>query len=233
MLLYIIRHGQPIYGPDTLTDLGRAQADALADRLKVYGLNRIYSSPMGRARETAAPTAAQLGLPVEILPWTKELWPEFTLTREDGSQFLAMDMPGTVYRSDEYRTLGDDWHTMAPLASIEAKRHYDAMVQSSDAFLEDLGYKREGGVYRVLRENHERVAVFCHGGFSAAWLSHLLSIPPHLFWAAFTIGHSCVTVLEFGAGESGFTAPKCLVLSDMGHIFGAGLPLVYNGDVAI
>ncbi len=233
MLLYIIRHGEPIYGPDTLTDLGRQQANALADRLSIHGLDRIYASPMGRARETAAPTALRLNLPVTILPWTKELWPEFTLTRDDGSQFLAMDMPGAVYRSEEHRTLGDAWHTMAPLAPIRANQHYDAMVQASDAFLEGLGFRREGGVYRVLRTNSERVAVFCHGGFGVTWLSHLLGIPPHLFWAAFTMGHSGMSIVEFGGRERDVIAPKCLVLSDLGHIYQAGLPLKYNGDVNI
>ena len=76
MLLYIVRHGQPIYGPDTLTELGRKQAEALADRFAVHGLDRIFSSPMGRARETAQPTADRLGLPVKIEYWTREIWPE-------------------------------------------------------------------------------------------------------------------------------------------------------------
>lgn len=33
MLLFYIRHGDPIYIPDSLTDLGKRQAEAVARRL--------------------------------------------------------------------------------------------------------------------------------------------------------------------------------------------------------
>ena len=76
MLLYIIRHGEPIYDPDTLTPLGKEQAEALGKRLSVHGFDKIYSSPNGRARETAEPTCKALGAKAEILPWASEdlLW---------------------------------------------------------------------------------------------------------------------------------------------------------------
>ena len=45
MLLYIIRHGDPIYDPDSLTEKGKQQAQALARRLSTHGLNKIFSSP--------------------------------------------------------------------------------------------------------------------------------------------------------------------------------------------
>ena len=39
MLLYIIRHGDPIYHPDSLTPRGHLQAQAIAKRLARYGLD--------------------------------------------------------------------------------------------------------------------------------------------------------------------------------------------------
>ena len=45
---------------------GRAQAQALAQWLAHTGIDAIYSSPQQRARETAAPLAARLRLPLEI-----------------------------------------------------------------------------------------------------------------------------------------------------------------------
>ena len=33
MLLFFIRHGDPIYNPDSLTDLGKKQAEALVKRM--------------------------------------------------------------------------------------------------------------------------------------------------------------------------------------------------------
>ena len=52
MRLYIIRHGDPDYTTDTLTAIGQREAQALAARLANERLTHIYSSPLGRARET-------------------------------------------------------------------------------------------------------------------------------------------------------------------------------------
>ena len=45
MLLYYVRHGDPIYDPDSLTPLGMEQAAAVARRLAKFGVDEIYSSP--------------------------------------------------------------------------------------------------------------------------------------------------------------------------------------------
>lgn len=46
----------------SLSETGRAQADALAARLGDRPIAALYASPVDRARETAAPLAARLGL---------------------------------------------------------------------------------------------------------------------------------------------------------------------------
>ena len=48
-----------------LTPQGQSQAEALADRLATMPINAIYSSPLERTLETAAPAAASLGLAVQ------------------------------------------------------------------------------------------------------------------------------------------------------------------------
>mgnify|MGYP002514795605 CR=1 FL=1 len=60
MLFYYIRHGDPIYDPDSLTSLGERQAEAIAKRLAIYGLDRIYASSSNRAILTAKPTCELL-----------------------------------------------------------------------------------------------------------------------------------------------------------------------------
>lgn len=47
-----------------LNEKGRAQAQALAERLKAAPVKAIYCSPMERAQETAAPIATALGLEI-------------------------------------------------------------------------------------------------------------------------------------------------------------------------
>jgi broad specificity phosphatase PhoE len=58
---------------DRLSPLGRRQAEAAARRIADLGIARIVCSPMGRARETAAPIAELTGLEPEIWDWTHEL----------------------------------------------------------------------------------------------------------------------------------------------------------------
>ena len=70
MLLYIVRHGDPNYEVDCLTERGKLQAEAVGKRIFDSGINQIYSSPMGRARETAAPACRLLGLDCQIEEWS-------------------------------------------------------------------------------------------------------------------------------------------------------------------
>jgi probable phosphoglycerate mutase len=67
----VVRHGETLWNNDgriqghldsRLTPTGRAQAQALAGRLASEALHALYSSDLGRARETAAPIAAATGL---------------------------------------------------------------------------------------------------------------------------------------------------------------------------
>ena len=71
MRIVFVRHGEPDYTHDCLTETGRLQAEAAAERLEREGITEIYASPMGRARETASFTARRLGLPVTVLPFMR------------------------------------------------------------------------------------------------------------------------------------------------------------------
>ncbi len=82
MRLYFVRHGQSeanvqkvISNRDLLhplTELGRRQAEALADSLSDVSLAGIYSSPIMRAEQTAQIVASRIGLPVEIVDALRE-----------------------------------------------------------------------------------------------------------------------------------------------------------------
>ena len=75
MELLLIRHALPVRidegsvsGPADphLAPVGVAQANALAEWLAGEQIDAVWSSPMRRARETAAPVAALLGLPITV-----------------------------------------------------------------------------------------------------------------------------------------------------------------------
>jgi probable phosphoglycerate mutase len=73
--LYLCRHGQSQYNADgklqgqlenDLTHLGQQQATLLANKAQQWNINRIVSSPLGRAKQTAEICARILDLTVEV-----------------------------------------------------------------------------------------------------------------------------------------------------------------------
>ena len=55
-----------------MTILGQKQAEALAKRLSIYGIDRIYSSPSNRAIQTAKPTCDLTKKDMEIMDFAAE-----------------------------------------------------------------------------------------------------------------------------------------------------------------
>ena len=77
-MLYLIRHGEAAASwgnhPDPgLSDLGQAQAEAVAEELERHGIRQIVSSPMQRCRETAQPLELRLGLEAVISQAVSEI----------------------------------------------------------------------------------------------------------------------------------------------------------------
>lgn len=113
MLLFVVRHGDPIYNPDSLTPKGHLQAKALAKRFAVNGLDKIYSSPMIRAQQTAQPTCEILGKELKIEPWTSESLAaaDFFVNRKtDGVRGWVFHQPTPNLKNDKTAKLNmDNW----------------------------------------------------------------------------------------------------------------------------
>lgn len=235
MLLYIVRHGIPDYATDSLTPAGQAQAQAVARRLCLHGIDAIYSSPKGRARQTAQPTAEALGLPVQIEPFMSEdeAWNRFHCVRADGRGGWAFWQREKILSTEDAYTDPRPFSRGLYQDDENAAAGFRALGEASDAFLARLGYTRtgEGNAYRVTDGNDRRIAAFCHQGFGLHWLAYLLHFPVSLFTASFDISHTGITVLRFQDEGNGQCYPMCLCLSDLSHIYGDGLPLRYHDQV--
>ena len=72
MKLIFVRHAEPDYAHDSLTEKGFREAGLLAERAKSWPVEAIFVSPLGRAQATAKPTAAALGITPVTLPWLRE-----------------------------------------------------------------------------------------------------------------------------------------------------------------
>ena len=234
MLLYIVRHGDPDYEKDSLTERGKLQAEAVGKRMFDAGIDRIFSSPMGRAKETADPACRLLNLEKNIEPWAHEVGDERMTPFPDGKLKSITFVQNTYYRENGNIDLPYD-------RSFECQginqSKMDVAVkyieEHGKEFLERLGYKEENGIYRILKPNEEKVALFCHSVFARAWLSVLLHIPLHTMWASFNYTHTGVTVVEFENNENGVTAPRCLCYSDVSHLYANGLDLIHDNRVEI
>ena len=238
MILYYIRHGDPIYDPDSLTELGHKQAKALVERTTLYGLDEIYSSTSNRAKLTAQPTCEALGKEMALLDWANEAYAfaEMSICKPDGSRTW-------IFQSDEYRkklnvpevkALGGKWYesSLFPKTCGEGVKRVDRAV---DEFLLSLGYKhnRETGEYEVLqKKNDKRVALFAHQGFGMMFLSSLLDIPYNIFSTHFDMSTSTVTAIYFGDGVDA-VFPQMLQLSNDSHLFKAGLMTGYHNSIEI
>ena len=221
MLLYIIRHGDPDYATDTLTEKGRAQAEAVGNRLFKAGIDRVFSSPLGRARQTAEPLCRISGLECSFEEWAREIDPIYTMTNIAGTPQSVTTLPNIYYRTGENADLSySEAFLSLGIRDTEMKNICSSIEKNGDEFLCRLGYQREGDLYRILRPNDYRVALFCHGAMGRTWIASLLKIPLHIMYSSFAYTHTGVTVLEFRNNPSGLTAPKCLVYSDMSHIYG-------------
>ena len=236
MLLYLIRHGDPIYDPDSLTPLGLRQAEAVGKRLAQHGLDRIFSSSSTRALQTAQPTAEMLKMDVTVLDWCSEVhtWRELTRRYEDGSSTWCFQDPETVrlFQTPEILKLGRRWYDHPAFSGTSYALGMERVQRESDAFFKSLGYVHnlESNSYSVLGIHSERVALFAHHGFSVAFLSCALDIPFPLVSTRFDICHSGMTVIEFPqSGDEVF--PRILTLSDDAHLYKEGLPTRYGNRV--
>ena len=158
MKIVLVRHGRPDEGhaerphDPPLADDGRRQAHAVADALAGEGIDRIVTSPLLRARQTAEPLAARLGLVAEVVDGWAEADRHLARYRsvetlkaqgaEEWQRFLA----------DPVRYLGGD------------------TVSFRGAVLGALGALVAAG------PRNARVAVFCHGLPINVVLSHALGL---------------------------------------------------------
>lgn len=234
MLFFYVRHGHPIYNPDSLTPLGEEQAKAVAKRLAMFGIDKVYSSTSNRAILTSKPTCDLLGLQPELLDFANEAraWEGFAVPKSDGSgKSWAFSDKETkmLFNTKEIKDLGSRWYEHPDLKRQDFGESVDKLYKNTDEFFASLGYEhdRESGRYKIVRPNKDRVAMFAHQGFGLAFLSCVLDIPYPVFSTHFDINHSGMTVIDF-VEVDGYAIPKVLGFSLDSHLYKEGLPMRYN-----
>ncbi|HVF31963.1 MAG TPA: histidine phosphatase family protein [Acidimicrobiales bacterium] len=164
MELILVRHAEPVKivdadGPadPALAERGVKQADRLADYLGSEAIGSVWSSPMQRARETAGPLAAALGVEVvvdrELAEWDRE-----------ATSYIPIE---------ELKASGDgQWAAMVEGSFEESGVDPVAFREGVVTAIEHIITGNPGG----------SVAVVCHGGVINVYLAHILGIERPLWF---------------------------------------------------
>lgn len=221
MKLFFIRHGEPDYTTDTLTEKGKWQAECVAKRLMLTGVDEIHSSPMGRAVESAKSLSKLTGISVTIEAWARELGKESQTDYPDGKMTTMSLLPATYFHDQRYRGLGleESFDIVEGLQGSEFKSRYHSIAEGLDGLLARCGYMRnEAGFYDVVSPNDRQIVLFCHAGMQRVMLSHLFHIPYQFFAASLWPDHASITTLHFENDElSHQIMPKLTSFGDVGH----------------
>ncbi len=238
MLLYYIRHGDPIYDPDSLTPLGERQAEAIGRRLAVYGLDAVYTSPSNRARLTARPTCELLKLEPTVIPFVDEglAARDYGVSTETGAWTWGFYHPATraLMNAPEVRALQDAWYTHPSLAHTRYSIGVPRMQTDVDEFFLSLGYRHDRAAHHYIPEapNDKRIAIFAHQGAGLAFLSAVLDIPYNEYCLHHDIGLTGMTVIKFDV-IGGVCIPQVLQHSGDGHLYREGIGTRYQNHLPI
>jgi len=153
--VFLIRHGETAWNAERrlqghidieLNDNGMRQAELLAQALRGEALDAIFASDLTRARQTAAPLAAALGLPVGV--------------RHDLRERCYGAFEGLCYAD-----IGT--HYPEAYAAMQARQldyRYPAGVNVAET-LNEFSARSVAAVIQVLRSaSYRKVAIVTHGG---------------------------------------------------------------------
>ncbi|MHA6482800.1 histidine phosphatase family protein [Paenibacillus sp. strain BS8-2] len=224
MRLHIIRHGDPDYKNDTLTELGVREAQALAQRMEHLPLERIFSSPMGRAQATARYTAERIDKPVQILNWMREM-DELKAT-PDSSQLIdpvvIWNLPVHQLRVVEGGEKEHGANSELFPQPLTANRFQDLR----NNWLEWLGQSHiqvtgEGWTSDIPLMGND-VAIFCHHGVGLALLSLIMDIPVAALWRSVWLPPTSVSTVLLEQYDTYRINPRLVCIGDTSHLSANG-----------
>jgi probable phosphoglycerate mutase len=206
--LFLVRHGDALPPADELIpgglydDLplsrkGQEQALALAERLAGLEFAAIYSSPLRRCRETAAPLAERLGLTPIVVPDLQEI--RLGMVRplpaeEDNLELLARTLQERQMEIIRLAGAAGSWDAIE--GSEPSKVFRARVVQALDAIANaHLG---------------RRVIAFAHGGVINAYVAEVLGLERDFFFPA---ANTSITVVRVAG-----TQRVLFALNDICHL---------------
>ena len=217
MELIIVRHAEPNYEIDSLTEKGWKEAELLSDKLSKIDIAEMYCSPQGRAKDTAAATLKKMNREVEIKEWLREFKGRVKYDFLD-EPIRCWDMLPSYWTQQEAYYSKKEWNTTDLMQTENVTSEYEWVTSELDAFLAEHGYVHENGYFRVTKANHDKIVFFCHYGVSGVLLAHLLGFPPTFFWQGFVMQPSSVTSIVTEEREEGIASFRIRSYGDISHL---------------
>ncbi len=221
----LLRHGEPDWVPGggasvndpRLTEFGRAQARAAAERLVHSRVDAIYVSPYLRSQETAAPLAEATG----IEPVTVQDLAEIGAAVEG----LNQELVDRYFVEGTRRPLHEHWDGW-PGAETFHDFHERVTRGVSDVLARHRVTSAREHDFTVWRFQEEApsIVLVAHGGTNAVALAHMLDVRPVPWeWLRFESELAAYSVLQARAlGPDGYVW-SLQNFNEVDHLAAAGL----------
>lgn len=221
MRILIIRHGDPDYEHDSLTEKGLREANLLKERLFREKINAFYCSPLGRARKTAEPTLKAFGKEAVICDWLRE-FDGYVKNPQTGERERPWDRYPSFFIGGASYFEKEHWKDMPLYRGSEAAEKYETVCAELDTLLAKHGYVHDGTLFRAVAPNTDTLALFCHFGVECVLLSHMLNVSPVVLWQGFVALPTGVTTLYTEERERGIASLRCCGFGDLSHLYAGG-----------
>lgn len=230
MRLIIIRHGDPDYEKDSLTEKGWREAELLAERIAKLDVKDFYVSPLGRARDTASLTLKKMNRLANECEWLREFDAKICRPDNSGQEMIAWDWLPEDWMDKEEFFRRDLWSTQKIMKNGTSPatgktgvgEEYEWVTRNFDELLAQHGYRRKGEIYRVEKANRDTIVFFCHFGLECVLLSHLMHVSPMILWHQMCAAPTSVTTIYTEERREGIANFRISSFGDISHLYAAG-----------
>ncbi len=222
MKILIVRHGDPDYSIDSLTEKGWREARYLSEKLEKMKIDEFFVSPLGRAKDTASFTLEKYGKEARECEWLREFQPKIFRPDKNGDKAISWDWLPQDWNKELLFFDKDRWFEPEVIANSDVKKEYDWVIQNFDKVLGEHGYERDGNYYKVIESNRKVLCFVCHFGLGSVLLSHLLNISPMQIWHGFCAAPSSVTTLTSEERRKGTAVFRMNSFGDISHLYAHG-----------
>ncbi len=224
MKLLIVRHADPDYSIDSLTEKGWREAEYLSQRLSKLTVKDFYVSPLGRAKDTASLTLEKMGRTAVEYKWLREFMPSINRPDKAERSRVAWDWLPQDWTADERYYSADSWWDTEIMREGQVGEEYRWVTENFDRLLAEHGYRRDGNLYRVEEANNDTLVFFCHFGLECVLLAHLLHVSPMVLWHGVCAAPSSVTTVATEERRKGIASFRVLSFGDVSHLYVHGEP---------